>query len=376
MANVCNLACKYCYANGGSYYSRPSLMDVETALAAVNYARRRFSRIDHVSFFGGEPTLNPRTIREVCEYFAYLRSRDMVDHVPRFGLTTNGYFLSAEIVRILEDFNFSVSFSLDGPSEIHNRLRMDRHGSPTWDIVAENIDKVRASGIAPEFECTYTAEHWKSGITIVDLLDFFHSRFNCRILHCPIVIAAPGSPWFVPLEVSSQLYVDAIRASVHNLASGVLKSISSAMRMMQAVAGSGEIFHYCAAGAATIAVNPDGNVYACFMLMSGPEFAIGNVNEIQPLGVPSAIVKLLETADKWHNAECCRCWAQPLCFGCVGEDLARGCREEMCSYRRRQVQVFLDTLAEQLPSLSRIFLARWSLLLRRQQQRVFGMSGS
>jgi uncharacterized protein len=353
VANACNLACKYCYANCGSYYSSPSLMDEVTALAAVNYARRRFSRIDHVSFFGGEPTLNHRTILTVCEYFAYLRARGLLNQMPQFGLTTNGYALGKDILRILERHEFSVSFSLDGPREIHDRLRVSQCGAPTWSAVAENVDRVRTAGIVPEFECTYTAEHWRMGITVVDLLEFFHFRFDCHILHCPVVLAPRDSPWLVPLDIASGLYADAIRESVRNVASGVPKSISLAMRMMRAIANTRPIYHYCPAGTATITVNPDGYVYACFMLMAGQKFAIGNVNETHSRGVPGPILRLLENADKWSNAECCQCWAQPLCFGCIGDDLARDCRKEMCEFKREQIEACLDAMAAHLPSIQR-----------------------
>lgn len=351
VANDCNLACKYCYANCGRYYSRSSLMDKETALTAVNYAHRRFSRIEHVNFFGGEPTLNLSTIRAVCEYFAYLRDRNRVSQMPRFGLTTNGYALSDQTLRLLEEYDFGISFSLDGPREVHDRLRVSRSGGPTWIAVVDSIEKVRAVGVVPEFECTYTAEHWRMGITVVDLLDFFHRRFGCRVLHCPTVVVPPHSPWFVPLEIAGELYADAIRESVRSIASGEAKSISSVMRMMQAVARGSPIYDFCPAGTGAITVHPDGRVYACFMLMARPEFAIGDVNETKPTRVRDTIIEILEGAGKWRNPECCRCWAQALCFGCIGEDVARGCRKLMCDFRREQVGVFLGQLAEHIPSL-------------------------
>ena len=98
-------------------------------------------------------------------------------------------------------------------------------------------------------------------------------------------------------------------------------------------------------------MHPDGRVYACFMLMARPEFAIGDVNETKPTRVRDTIIEILEGAGKWRNPECCRCWAQALCFGCIGEDVARGCRKLMCDFRREQVGVFLGQLAEHIPSL-------------------------
>jgi uncharacterized protein len=356
VSNMCNMACKYCYANNGVYYTPGMLMDRRTALEAVNFATRNFSVIEHVNFFGGEPTLNQQVIQMVCEYFIYLKAQGILTYLPRFGLTTNGYSISSQMFQVLRRHNFSVSISLDGPKKIHDKLRVGKDDSGTYDAVAENIRAIIGMGIVPEFECTYTGDHRRSGIDLVTLMDFFHENFECRILHCPMVIAEPNSRWFIPLETASELYADAIRYSVRNLLHKVPNSISVAVRLLNSLTTRTPIYAYCPAGKSSITINADGNIYSCFMLMRGTGFCLGNVNgKEHGLGHPDSISALLDHANKWQNPACRDCWAQPLCFGCLGEDIAREGLEvrrsaipgesRLCDFKRKLTEVFLISVA-------------------------------
>lgn len=357
VSNTCNMACKYCYANGGTYYTSGKLMNKNTALNAINFVSRNFSRIEHVNFFGGEPTMNQSIIELICEYFIYLHSRGILSYLPHFGLTTNGYAISAHMFEILQRCDFSVSVSLDGPKEIHDRLRVSSNGSPTYDAIEKNIKKLIDMGIVPEFECTYTGEHWQRGIDLVALMDFFYDNFQCHTLHCPLVIANPNSPWFIPLGTATKLYADAIRYSIRNLAREVPNSISVATRFLNSLTAKTPIWQYCPAGKSSLTINADGNIYACFMLMRGTGYCLGNVNgEDHGFGRPDSIGVLLEDANKWQNPACCDCWAQSLCFGCLGEDLVREGQvvqrsvipgqSGSCDFKRKLVEVFLMSVVE------------------------------
>src|SRR3954447_5045317 len=66
VANDCNLACSYCYANKGTYGTPDrSLLLPDDAERYVERLAARFDRIDTVQFMGGEPSMNPAAIRRV-----------------------------------------------------------------------------------------------------------------------------------------------------------------------------------------------------------------------------------------------------------------------------------------------------------------------
>jgi uncharacterized protein len=258
---------------------------------------------------------------------------------------------------ILLKYNFSVTVSLDGPKEIHDRLRVRRNDLGTYDAIVENIQKIIAVGIVPEFECTYTNEHAKSNIDLVALMDFFYDNFQCRILHAPMVVTSENSPWFIPWETAAVIYSDAIRYSISNLKRQIPKTISIAVRFLKSLESKTPIAHYCPAGTSTLTINADGNIYACFMLMLGKGFCLGNVNnDLDALERADKISTLLNEADKWKNPACQNRWARSLCFGCLGEDLVREGsavhrstipgESQTCDFKRNMIEVFLKSVAD------------------------------
>ena len=70
MAHDCNLRCKYCFAGEGNYHSEKSKMPFEVAKKAIDFViessgNRRNIEID---FFGGEPLLNLKVIKDTVLY--------------------------------------------------------------------------------------------------------------------------------------------------------------------------------------------------------------------------------------------------------------------------------------------------------------------
>lgn len=369
--NVCNLACSYCYASGGTYYNSGGLMmTATTAINAINKAVRAYSDIRHISFFGGEPTLNIELIEIVCEFVLFLRRKRILNELPTFGITTNGYALDERVLQVLQKYDFSITLSLDGPKPIHDKERPTRSGKGSYDSIVKNIHRLVAAGLNIEFECTYTLNHLNAEIDIVQLMDFFFDEFDCHTLHCPIVAASPNSGEYIPLNVSLALQGDAVEYSIENLARNVPKTLSTAVRFLQSVTTHTPIWHYCPAGKSEITVNADGELFACFMLMQTPAYSFGSVNscrDVQMQQTPFRIIgigsgtekeqveNMINSADKFANIACRCCWAQPLCHGCLGEDFERmgpaihrseiSGVSEFCDYKRALAERFLRAVA-------------------------------
>jgi uncharacterized protein len=359
VSNICNMKCVYCYANSGKYYTDGIQMNQNLALRAINVVTRKYSAVDSVVFFGGEPTLNHEILELICEYFLYLHKRRILPYVPEFGMTTNALHLSARTLDTILKYSIRVTVSIDGPPEIHDRLRVSEQGTPTYELIKKNVDTLFDSGILPEFECTYTSEHSRLGIDIVELMDFFAETFTCRTLHCPIVAVNQGSPWYVPLEKATQIQANAIRYSVRNLALGIPRLFSVTTRLLNILATKEMICHYCPAVDSAMTINADGNVYPCFMLMERSDLRLGNVNDERfSMEMSPSLAGVLAGADKEANQACSGCWAKPLCFGCIGEDIARSGatiqrsafdgKSDVCDHRRTLIEVFLLSVADAL----------------------------
>ena len=70
VAHDCNLACKYCFAGEGEYHGDRGLMSFEVGKKALDYLLENSGsrRNLEVDFFGGEPLLNWKVVKELVAY--------------------------------------------------------------------------------------------------------------------------------------------------------------------------------------------------------------------------------------------------------------------------------------------------------------------
>lgn len=315
----CNLRCAYCYADGGSYGRPRHPMPRETALTAINWAAATFGGVRTLQFFGGEPLLNPRLIFEVCEYFHALRDAGRIEEPPQFALVTNGVLADERVMQMLRRYNIAATVSIDGPAQVHDALR----GPGTFEAADNFARRCLDTGeIALDFECTYTPAHLEQGISVVDLIDFFADRYDRGVTHIAQVSAPEGGALYLPDEVKAALYAEAARYSVRQLVAGRVRANSFSWRVMDALRTREPIRAYCPAGSGTMAVDPEGWLYPCFMFAGENDFRVARFTEDgrvvdDRLGEVAPVVSL---CDKSQHPDCAQCWAAPLCSGCIGAD--------------------------------------------------------
>ena len=114
--NACNLRCKYCFTNS------PKGDHVKKEYLDIKAIKKLADEADELGYFefdlqGGELLLQPKKLFEVLEAI----------RPERFYmyLTTNGYYLDAEMAKKLADYKVSrVSVSIDSMDEkIHDEIR-------------------------------------------------------------------------------------------------------------------------------------------------------------------------------------------------------------------------------------------------------------
>jgi len=79
---------------------------------------------------------------------------------------------------------------------------------------------------------------------------------------------------------------------------------------------------YCPAGTGTLAVDPEGWLYPCFMFAGEDAFRLARFTEDgRALDDRLAeVLPVLSVCDKSAHPECAGCWCAPLCSGCIGAD--------------------------------------------------------
>lgn len=155
LASRCNLDCKYCY-----WFTDPSVLKTPPILLEevefsflkkleehiMQYGLKSFS----ILFHGGEPTLFPKwRFLRLCEAMKAIQERTACQF--HLMMTTNGTLIDSEWAILLRLFQVSVTISIDGPQVVHDTMRLDRRGNPTYDRVIQGIMTLRNQGIEPGF---------------------------------------------------------------------------------------------------------------------------------------------------------------------------------------------------------------------------------
>lgn len=146
ISQKCNLRCVYCFGGGGNYGYEESVMSVETAKSCIDYWYENINKSNRnytVTFFGGEPLLNKKTLLYSVEYINKLMKN--IDGNVNYVLTTNGTVIDDDLITLFGANNFIVSISIDGISQIHNKNRPYASGKGSYEKVVTNIQKMKDS---------------------------------------------------------------------------------------------------------------------------------------------------------------------------------------------------------------------------------------
>lgn len=137
---LCNLDCSYCFylEKESLYEERHRFRMSDEALEAYvrRYIEAQPSPVVEFTWQGGEPTLMGV---EFFEKAVALQRRYANGKTIRNTLQTNGTLLDTRWAMFLAAEGFLVGISLDGPRELHDLARRDKHGRSSFDDVLRGI---------------------------------------------------------------------------------------------------------------------------------------------------------------------------------------------------------------------------------------------
>ena len=143
----CNFRCKYCHFSTdeeGYHEHNYASMDWETARKAIDFfaERTRDQRNISIVFYGGEPLLELELLYKCIEYC----NRKFFGKKLNYFLTTNAELLTIENAKFLLENNVSITVSIDGPKEIHDKNRKRAgDGSGTFDKIYDNLRRIKCA---------------------------------------------------------------------------------------------------------------------------------------------------------------------------------------------------------------------------------------
>ena len=142
----CNLRCSYCY----EHHKSVERMSIETGRKVVDYILDLYEKNESdfvnqntravvLDFIGGEPLLEAELIEHICDYWFAECYRREIPLAPftRISFATNGkLWFSPAAQHLFAKYHemMSVTVSIDGVQELHDKYRVDEHGIGSFSL--------------------------------------------------------------------------------------------------------------------------------------------------------------------------------------------------------------------------------------------------
>ena len=361
----CNGSCIYCQAQSHLTGKR-MMMDAKTARKAVDIALQSPASELSFEFQGGEPLMNMDIIREIVTYTESLHPQK---HIT-FNIVSNLTLLDADKLDFIREHQISLSTSLDGPREIHDRNRPFLSGEGMFDAVSRQICWLHEQSVpvgAIETTTRYTLAQPEA------LADAYCEMGLHSLFIRPLTpLGRAAEQWetigYTPAEFT-EFYRRCILAILEKNRFGYAMYEGHARLFLRKILTQYadnymDLRSPCGAAVGQMAYYPDGNIYTCdegrmLAEMGDPTFRLGNVytdDYAALIGNPVSRAACLASVTE----------SQPLCGDCVYQPYCGVCpvvshalQHDLTShsfYRCNIYQGMLDTLFTLLEDTSNLEL--------------------
>jgi len=353
VANDCNLACSYCYANEGLYGSSRGMLKPEDASAFAERFSSTYTAIDRVQFMGGEPTMNLTAMSIVAETFDRAVGEGRLPRPPKYQIVTNGLKFSRDFLAFCVRYGVDLTISLDGPPEIHDAGRPRKNGRGSYELVRRSIEAALDAGVAIGFEPTFSRAHLRAGMSLSDLCQWFFDEFRVPVLHAPPMSRNrhidPAKDLGLSVEEKIEQFCRVSEWGIRNLIEGRILIHDYTARILVSLAAQAKNHTVCPAGSSQLSVSMNGEVTPCWMFTDEPDYSLGSVwSEGELLGEHARErLQDLGEVDLHSHPLCKACSIQSVCFGCKGGDFHESGEfsgKPNCDYMRAMVATCISSV--------------------------------
>lgn len=297
----CNFDCVYCYEEKEkkiymSQETEKSIVDYVDEFTSANKKSELF-----ITWFGGEPTMALDII--------YRLSGNIIEIVRKnevaFGATmiTNGYLLDGKTALELKKHGvLSVTISVDGTAEKHDRQRPLKDGTGTFETIIKNIKEI--IGILDVMLMVNISNDNDDNFQL--LLDELENAGILKHITVGVkrLLANTGACQSVAesvLDLKSfaqthvKLYKQMIDRNIHQ---DIIPTTDTAGCKA-----------YCKND---FLIHPSGELYKCWNTIGQKNECVGNINELS--GINYNYAKWL-SYDPFENKMCRKCRVFPICLG-------------------------------------------------------------
>lgn len=305
----CNLACKYCFGDEGTYKNIGS-MDLNTAKKSIDFLIENSpSNRVNLIFFGGEPLLRFDLIKKIVNYCKEIENASEFKFY--YSMTTNGTLLNNEINNFIIENKINTMISIDGNKD-HNSDRVYPNGKSAYKDIIDKTSYLRDKGILSA-RATITPKN-------LDIVKVFEHLNDLNFRDIPISAAdniLDENEYKEYIDENIKL-INQFRTYISNGQIDTAKKIKMIYRVLKQIHFSQKQSYPCGAAINSVAIDINGDIYPCHRFVSYDKFKIGNVffNHVDNTHF---VNKVFDYSTKF--TECESCVAKHFCrCGCPYEN--------------------------------------------------------
>lgn len=312
VSGKCNLRCSYCFASENGKFAFKNITTIESKrIIDFLFIHLNLKEIE-ITFFGGEPLLNFKTIAFVLNYI----KENYPDRKIKYSITTNGTVLNNRLIELIKQNSISVLISIDGPKEITNH-RIDSNGISSFDRTIKTINILKEEGIPIHLRATMANDFQK----IVDVYDFFEKK------EIPFkIIFAHDSENKNYTLANYKKCLKLIENQLNSLISYYVKLVDDNKKIycdsitdkLKFLLYRTKNYHACTGGRSMFSITSTGEIYSCEHLAGFTKYSVGNIHN----GINKNKLKNLRSINVENIEDCKQCWLRYFCAGgCFSNNL-------------------------------------------------------
>lgn len=305
VSNDCNLRCKYCYANGGTYQQKRSLMSLRTANQFIEFCLNNFDKIGVIVFFGGEPMLNLEVMEFICENFKKMYREERISFLPEFGIITNGTILNDRILNFIRENLSFVTISIDGLQKVNDANRIFANGKGSFDLISNFIHTVKQkTKVKMQYEATFTQFHIDNRYTHSEIGESLFNEFgiNGRVIEELNIQPDCREEYWKGFDYKTW------SNDCNRFIPDGFWSVMSTLKTKKPK-------QMCAIAHKTFAVAVNGEIYPCHINNGDKNTSLGNIAS-KNIFNDTLFKDECFPYNLKQNYKCENCWANSICGGC------------------------------------------------------------
>lgn len=260
----CNLRCSYCY----EHHKGAEHMSIETGRKIVDYLLDLYEQGDSdfinrntravvLDFIGGEPLLEASLIEKICDYWFAECWRRKIPLAPftRISFATNGkLWFSPEARHLFDKYHemMSVTISIDGVQELHDKYRVDEHGAGSFSLAWSAFQDAKHRFGWLNSKMTFVPGSFRYiADSIKMMLDEGCTDIACNYAYEPVYTPADGRTLYEQMKTVSDHIVS--------------KQLDVSITMLDSILGGKTTSdtNFCGGTGAMMSFAPDGSAYPC-----------------------------------------------------------------------------------------------------------------